>query len=107
MGAGLGCRSSPYQRSLGRAVAGIVLSVAKEVFEAESLPPAQASAARNSCKELCAVGMPLQRSSQADGLPPAAAGLCPWNWMFLSCLGSQKHCKEQLSLSVPVVSKAC
>lgn len=96
MGAGLGCRSSPYQRSLGRAVAGIVLSVAKEVFEAESLPPAQASAARNSCQELCAVGMPLQRSSQADGLPPAAAGLCPWNWMFLSCLGSQKHCKEQL-----------
>lgn len=87
MGAGLDYRFSPYQHSLGRAMAGIVLSVVKEVFEAESLPPAQASAARNSCQELCAVGMPLQGSSQADGLPAAAAaGLCPWSWMFLSCL---------------------
>lgn len=42
-------RSSPYLLSFGIASGRSVLSVVKEVFEPESLPPVEASAARNSC----------------------------------------------------------
>lgn len=68
-------QSSPYLLSLGIASGRSMLSVVKEVFEAESLPPAEASAARNSCYELSSIVCclnafgKLQPSRQDDGLP--------------------------------------
>jgi len=67
--------SSPYLLSLCSTSGRSLLSAAKEVFEPESLPPAEAPAARNSWYELgrivrclSACGR-LQPSSHADGLP--------------------------------------